>query len=167
MFHIQLYGVSVISSSVLSFSWNSKLHCQVRGNEGGFHHPTFPQLFSNLGILSRFIFSYYRRFPLSTPRHRPVMRCRRCQDYVQAGRAAAVPKGTALRACPNPLHTSGGGSFLSKGKLQATVHLQIHGYRLKCIMIQRKSSFIFALGVHPVSITHGRATEKPRGGVTR
>lgn len=63
------------------------------------------------------------------------------------------PKGTALRACPNPLNTSGGGFFLKKGKLQATVHLQIHRYRLTHIMITRKSSFLFVLSVHPVSMT--------------
>lgn len=74
------------------------------------------------------------------------------------------PKATALRACPNPLNTSGGGFFLKKGKLQATVHLQIHRYRQTYIMIMSKSSFIFVLSVYPVSITlptcHDGATEK-------
>lgn len=51
------------------------------------------------------------------------------------------PKATALRACPNPLNASGGGFFPKKWKLQATVHLQIHRYRLMCIMITRKSYF--------------------------
>lgn len=74
------------------------------------------------------------------------------------------PKATALRACPNPLNTSGGGFFPKKGKLQATVHLQIHGYRLMYVMITRKSYFIFVLSVHAVSITlpmcHDGATDK-------
>lgn len=57
------------------------------------------------------------------------------------------PKATALRACPNPLNTSGGGFFPKKWKLQATVHLQIHRYRLMYIMITRKSYFIFVFKV--------------------
>lgn len=77
------------------------------------------------------------------------------------------PKATALRACPNPLNTTGGGFSLRKGKLQATVHLQTHRYRLTYIVITRKSSFIFVLSVHPVSITlptcHGGAQRSREG----
>lgn len=55
------------------------------------------------------------------------------------------PKGTALRACPNPLNTSRCGFLLKKWKLKATAHLQIHRYRLMYITITRKNYFIFVL----------------------
>lgn len=55
------------------------------------------------------------------------------------------PKATALRACPNPLNASRGGFFPKKLKLQATVHLQIHRYRLMHVMITRKSYFFYCI----------------------
>lgn len=64
------------------------------------------------------------------------------------------PKATALRACPNPLNTSGGGFFLRKGKLQATVHLQTHRYRLTYIMITRKKFFYLCFKCAPSHPSH-------------
>lgn len=78
------------------------------------------------------------------------------------------PEAAALRACPNPLNTSVGGFFPKKWKLWATVHLQIHRYKLMYIVVTRKSYFIFVLSVHSVHITisgyHDVATEKSHEG---
>lgn len=145
----------IFSNSVVFFSWNLKLHCQVRKIKEPFTIQPFhsyspiwefcPELFSlNIG---NFLPTYPNISMSRAAKGGKIMFKQREQQH-----GKQWPKATALRACPNPLNTSGGGFFLKKGKLQATVHLQIHRYRLPHIMITRESCFICVLSEHPVGM---------------